>query len=181
MVILEGGTKTPLKILILDQNPILAGGMCRLLSEDGGLIATARNTFAASDLGLRHDETPEVVVIDPEQTDLTASDLVARFTIGGSGASLIGYSASASVELSRACFKAGFRGYLPKSAGIDTMRRAILVIANGGVYLDDAFSDAMSSEPAATSRYKKPALSSRELFVLKLVAHGMTLKEISNK
>jgi len=181
MVILGRDSSKPLEVLVLDRNPILGVGLCRLLSEDSDLVATSRSAITTAELGLQRTERPDVIVIDPEQIDLLASDLVSRLTFGHEGVTLIGYSASTSVELARACFKAGFRGFLPKTTNIETMRRAILVIANGGVYLDDAYAVAMSGAKDAKRAESDGTLSNRELYVLKLVAHGKTLKEIASE
>lgn len=171
-----------LSVAIIDTNPLLADGIALLLLQDPGLVK--RTVFLGPCTEDMEDDRYDVVIVDPAQSELPPADLGAR--LGARAGAILGYSSAASERLARACISAGFRGILPKTVPFETLKIALATTAQGGIYIDAAFSAAITPEtepgPDDSARLPQEArLSARELFVLKSVAHGKSLKEIGNE
>jgi two-component system, NarL family, nitrate/nitrite response regulator NarL len=174
-----------LNIAVIDANPLLAGGISALLTQDSSFAARAvvmDQAFIDRNLDAAIQTEFDAIIIDPAQTDVSP-EVLAR-DLGSSGALLVAYSSSLSIDLARACILAGFRGVLPKTVSIEVLKAALATTAQGGIFIDASFSAAIAQQPRAEDP-PKPAqdacLSERELFVLKSVAHGKSMKEIGKE
>jgi two-component system, NarL family, nitrate/nitrite response regulator NarL len=156
-----------IQIVAFDTNPLLAEGVCALLNNLDGIVARAVVIGEHGRLQCPHGNVPDIVA--------QLGDVVRD-------GALIGYCADASVDVARSFLAVGFRGFLSKTASFATLRAALDVVADGGVYLDAAFAPALLGQNAPVSAQNtgsKP-LSDREYVVLKSVALGMSLKEIGS-
>lgn len=174
-------TGLQLNIAIIDANPLLADGIAALLAQDGGLAAKVAylgpHSHAAA--GAEFD----LILVDPAQVEAPPSSLLQD--LGTGGRPVVGYSSADSIDLARACIAAGFRGILPKTVSFDTLKIALATAAQGGIFIDAAFAAAIASTSGAEDPLPTPPqdarLSERELFVLKSVAHGKSMKEIGKE
>lgn len=170
-----------LSVAIIDANPLLADGIAALLTQDESFAA--RTVF----LGRRPGETApggfDVIIIDPAQVDVSPAELVRD--LRGQGAALVAYCSSLSESLARDCVLAGFHGVLPKTVSFDVLKIALASTARGGIFIDKAFATViaprMGAEDPSPAPVQDRRLSERELFVLKSVAHGKSLKEIGRE
>lgn len=169
-----------LSIAIIDANPLLADGISALLMQDTNFAA--RTVFLGPGADLAGHGGFDVIIIDPAQTEVTPEALVRE--LSGRGTSLVAYSGALSMELARDCIIAGFRGVLPKTVSFEVLKTALATTAQGGIFIDAAFTAAIAQRPSAEDP-PKPAqdacLSEREMSVLKSVAHGKTMKEIGKE
>ncbi|WP_309667646.1 response regulator transcription factor [Tabrizicola sp.] len=169
-----------LSIAVIDANPLLADGISALLGQDSSFAAQA--IVLGDNAEQTWHQGFDVIVIDPTQTTLSPQE-IAR-DLDGHGASLVAYSSSLSMDLARACIAAGFHGVLPKTVSFEVLKAALATTAQGGIFIDAAFSAAIAQRLGAEDP-PKPAedacLSERELSVLKSVAHGKTMKEIGKE
>jgi len=172
-------TETQLSIAIIDANPLLADGIAALLAQDSSI--SARTVFLGPTPDPATAEEFDVILLDPAQNEAPPAALIRD--LGPFGRSVVGYSSSDSVELARLCIAAGFRGILPRTVPFDILRIALLTTAQGGIFIDAAFAAAIAlpgaEDPPIASQDAR--LSERELFVLKSVAHGKSLKEIGKE
>jgi DNA-binding NarL/FixJ family response regulator len=171
---------TGLSVGIIDTNPLLADGISALLQHTPGLDAHA--AFLGSSASSTPKRRYDVILLDPAQSDMAPAE--AMLKLRDHGSAVLGYSSTLCGKLARACIAAGFRGILPKTVPFETLRIALATTAQGGIFIDAAFAAAITSDsgaedppaPAADAR-----LSARELFVLKSVALGKSMKEIGNE
>lgn len=174
---------TCLDIAILDRNPVLADGMAALLAQQPGTRAQALRVGPALELET-NDGAPQgpfdILVIDPADFALSPHEMIPQLRALSGGARLIGYSASDSPALARACLAEGFRAFLSKTASLDALTTAIAAVHSGALYLDPRYADAILATPAANAPPPATArgLTEREAYVLKSVARGKSLKEI---
>ncbi|HLQ20624.1 MAG TPA: response regulator transcription factor [Tabrizicola sp.] len=169
-----------ISIAIIDANPLLADGIAALFSQD-----TAFSVDTAF-LGPSPDEvqdTYDVIIVDPAQCRSSPSDLVTQ--LRGRSLAMLAYSSSLSERLAQDCILAGFLGVLPKTVPFEVLKIALATTARGGIFIDKAYAAAIASRPDAedppSATTKDRRLSERELFVLKSVAHGKSLKEIGRE
>lgn len=170
-----------LNIAIIDANPLLADGIAALLMQDEGF--SARTVFLGSRATSALDGF-DVIIIDPAQTG-DAPDQLMRDLKDHCGA-VVAYCSAASESLARECILAGFHGVLPKTVSFDVLKIALATTARGAIFIDAAFATAIAPPPGVEDPPRQPLakdiqLSERELFVLKSVAHGKSMKEIGKE
>lgn len=170
-----------LSIAIIDANPLLADGIAALLTQDDSFAA--RTVFLGSKPGEATPSGFDVIIIDPAQVDVTPAQLASA--LRGRGGAMVAYCSSLSESLAHDCIVAGFQGVLPKTVSFDVLKIALATTAQGGIFIDKAFAAAIAPRPGAEDPPAPPVqdrrLSEREMFVLKSVAHGKSLKEIGRE
>ncbi|HAH57563.1 MAG: response regulator transcription factor [Lentimicrobiaceae bacterium] len=165
-----------IKLLIIEDHPLVVEGFKNLIDsrDDFSLCGIAGNAEDA--LLLLKSCLPDIVLLDimlPGMTGLELIDILQKDYPKSKVLVVSTYSQRYYVE---AMLEKGAKGYLLKNAGNDEIIEAIT-----SVYYDQTY---LSHEIAFSLRKNagQPiSLSHREIEVLKLVADGLTNKEIAEK
>lgn len=172
-------TMSGLNVAIIDANPLLADGLALLLRSDGTLVA---DLVYLGPTWQRDQGSFDVIILDPAQAPVCPEALVEE--IGTHAQAILGYSSVTSERLGRACIAAGFRGVLPKTVPFQTLKIALSTVASGSIFIDAAFAAVIAAEAGvdvSANHVQEARLSAREMFVLKSVAHGKSMKEIGKE
>ena len=168
----------PIKVMVVDDHPMWRDAVARDLTESGfDVVATAGDGEQA--VRRARAAVPDVLVLDLN-LPLKPGVQVCKELVGHNPAlRVLVLSASGEHADVLAAVKAGASGYLVKSAGAEELLAAVRRTADGfpvftpglaGLVLGEY--RRIAEEPAA------PALTDRETDVLRLVAKGMTAKQI---
>lgn len=167
-------------IVIFDTNPILAQGISSLLSQSSGHNVRALTLADPASISLPNGLCPDVVLIDPAQTQLSATELMTRLSGPGDPVAVLGYGSTLDATMVKTCLSAGFRGFLPKTATLNVLQSAIEAVISGGIYLDASAARLLVPGQVQSALQGEDILSAREKDVLKSVAMGMSMKEIGS-
>ena len=165
----------PHQVLIVDDHPVVCAGLRLLLEGDpqfavcgeAGDIATAQQlvttlhpAFAVVDLVLGGRDGTEFI------EDLLVLEPTLRVLV---------YSSQPEQPWARRSLRAGARGYVAKSSGLEEVRRSLQSIAQGEIHLSPAAQRSLISDYAAGRAGRSPLdlLSSRELQVFRLLGTGL--------
>ncbi|OYU37463.1 MAG: hypothetical protein CFE33_20565 [Pseudorhodobacter sp. PARRP1] len=178
-----------IRLLVIDKDPMFAMGLCSLLEKQPQIRAASRTPQEA--LAIFQDQNPtvdnvaqtngahvDIALLDPAQFDLVPLKLMVGLRAKLGICSAISYTNDLSTTLARSCLSAGFRGVLPRSIGLDQLQNAISVVHGGATCIDPIFANLFeAAQPMATASRPRD-LTDREIYVLKSVAFGKSLKEI---
>lgn len=164
-------------IVLADDHPLTREGMKGYLSKEPdfevvGEYADGESTWAGIK-ALR----PQVALLDirmPGLDGITIARMARDAGIQTAALMLTSYDANQYVL---AALRAGARGYLLKTATMDTLSKAIRIAARGGFYLDSEVSSAVEGG----DNFMPEPVSVREREVLLLAARGLSGKEIAAK
>ncbi|WP_054006642.1 response regulator transcription factor [Cypionkella psychrotolerans] len=173
-----------ISMVVIDKDPMFAMGLCALLEKKSEIQAVARAPSDVLETFQDHhakDQTGpqiDIVLLDPAQLDLIPSKLVQRLRERFGTRSLISYTNDLSMTLARSCLAAGFRGVLPRTIGLEQLEQAISAVHGGATCIDPTFANLFETAQSTTSVSRPRELTEREIYVLKSVAFGKSLKEI---
>jgi len=173
----------PIAVAIFESNPVLCEALCAALSQQSGLFPGQGVWSDSGQAALSSGEIPDVVLIDPLALDAQPSAVRQN----APDSALIAYFAGTERERERNCAKAslaaGFRGLMTKQARSEEIATAVLMVSRGGYYVDGSFSDMMLQSHSASAGKKSSGalLTDREMYVIKAVARGMSMKEIGGE
>jgi two-component system, NarL family, response regulator len=165
--------KKPIRVLIVDDHPVVRAGLTSLLRKENGLkvVGTAHNGEVGLDMIRR--SSVDVILLDLRMPKIGGIDFLGTLRkIESPPAVLILSSYAYEEEIYRA-LKAGARGYLSKDASGAQIVEAINTVNAGGRYLSGEIAGRLAE------RESRSSLSSRETEILEMVAKGLTNKEIA--
>jgi DNA-binding NarL/FixJ family response regulator len=184
----DRGPTGPVRVMVVDDHPIFRDAVARDLVE-AGYHVTAVVGEGAQAIRVAPAARPDVVVLDLQLPDLPGVDVVRGLIAADPSIRVLMLSANAEQQDVLDTLKAGALGYLVKSAQPAELVAAVARTAAGdpvftvglaglvlGEYRRLAAVSAVSAAPADT-----PRLTGRETEVLRLVAKGLSYKQIAER
>jgi DNA-binding NarL/FixJ family response regulator len=178
---------TPIKILLVDDQPLFREGLRTLLSvhHDLEVVGEAGNGEAA--LRLARSLLPTVVLMDLQMPVLDGVAATRRLHEELPNVRVIVLTTFDDDELVFDGLRAGAIGYLLKDAPSEKLAEAIQVAARGETFLQPSVAAKVVAEfarltrkTAGTPDSATEPLSERELEVLRLIGHGASNREIAS-
>jgi DNA-binding NarL/FixJ family response regulator len=165
--------KSPIRVLIVDDHPVVCAGLTSLLRRQSGLrVAGAAHTGEEA-LEIVHRTSVDVVLLDLRMPRISGIELLPLLrNIPAPPAVVILSSYDYQEDIYRAV-RAGASGYLSKDASRAEIVAAILAAHNGEKYFPPAIAARIAE------RGQHSSLSSREIEILTMVSRGLTNKEIA--
>jgi DNA-binding NarL/FixJ family response regulator len=175
-----------IRVALADDHPILLAGLGMLIRAEPDLEIVAEAASGPEALQLIRESTPDIAVIDISLPHMNGILLARQLTADCPSMGIIVLTQHEDrVHLSQA-LDAGARGYVLKKSAAQCLVNAIRGVLVGGLYVDPAmaaylFPAAGKPSPSRAASKPSPSLTQRETEVLKLVATGLTAKEIAGQ
>lgn len=169
-------------VLIADDHEILREGLRSLLERerDIKICAEACDGFEALEMVEKH--RPDVLLLDVTMPKLGGLETLERVRSEFPGVKTVLLSVHADAVLVRRALSMGADGYVIKSAGVGEIPAAIRSVARGERYFCAGIERQIAGRDgrgAPTSEERPARLSRREQEVLRLIAAGLTAREIA--
>jgi DNA-binding NarL/FixJ family response regulator len=174
--------------MVVDDHPMWRDGVARDLTEAGlEVVATASTGTEA--ITRAKATRPQVVVLDLQIPEPNGVAVTSALVADDPGVRVLILSASGEQDDVLEAVKAGATGYLVKSASRDELLDAVRRVAAGDTVFTPGLAGLvlgeyrrLSDTPAAkTDDPDAPRLTERETEVLRLVAKGLSYKQIAER
>lgn len=166
-----------IRILVVDDHPIVRQGLVSVLEDeaDFDVVGAAGSSAEAVALAGRHQ--PDVVLLDLELGAESGVTAITRLGEVSPASRILVFTAYDTDEHVFGAIRAGASGYLLKGAPTEEIARAIRGVHAGGSHLEPRVAAKVLAEMNAPRR-GGALLSPRESEVLRLIAEGLSNKEI---
>ncbi|MDQ1538781.1 MAG: hypothetical protein QOE58_3174 [Actinomycetota bacterium] len=176
--------ETTVSVVVADDHPMWRDAVARDLFDAGfNVVGTAEDGHSAVSLTLA--TRPDVLVLDLNLPGMRGDQVCAEIVQAQVSTKVLILSASAELNDVLEAIKVGATGYLLKSAGreefLDAVRQTALgkaVFTPGLAALVLGEFRRLAAQPPVKDTPDVPELTAREIEVLKLVATGMSYKQI---
>jgi DNA-binding NarL/FixJ family response regulator len=181
-------TDATISVMVVDDHPIWRDGVARDLTEHGFQVAATAPDRAAA-VRIAGTVRPDVVLMDLNLGDSSGVEATREITSSLPATRVLVLSASGEHNDVLEAVKAGASGYLVKSASaaelVDAVRRTaagdpVFTPGLAGLVLGEYRRMADAPERGSDGS-PPPRLTDRETDVLRLVAKGMTARQIAEK
>jgi DNA-binding NarL/FixJ family response regulator len=166
----------PLRILLVDDHPLVREGLRARLQAEGGYTVTAEAGAAESAMQALLRELPDLVLMDVglKGSDTNGIELAALMIQRCPALHVLMFSMYDNPEYVQRALQAGARGYVLKDAAADELLAAIEAVRSGGTYLSPGVTRRLFRAQAP-----KPLLTPRESEILSALARGESSKQIA--
>jgi DNA-binding NarL/FixJ family response regulator len=175
------------RIVVVDDHPLLRAGVVRSLEETGLYAVVGEGSSAADAIRLAESATPDLVLVD---LSMPGGGLLAVRTIieRTPGVKVAVLTVSEADDDVLEALRAGAKGYILKGVGSAALSEIVQEILEGGSYVAPGLAARLLSELRIAGRSpSRPAderladLTDREAEILRLVAEGLSNKEIGSR
>ena len=164
----------PVRILLVDDHPVVREGYRRLLERQAGFQVCAEAGDAKEAYCAYKDHRPDVAVMDIAVPGASGLEAVRHIRQWDGDARLLVFTMHAGLAFALKAFEAGASGYMTKGTEPGELLSAVKTVAGGGRYLGEDIARAVAADRLAGSRSLVEHLSPRETEILRLLALGMT-------
>lgn len=169
-------TSAPLKVLLIDNHPLVLEGLKAILDTFHSMLVVGAASSALAGIAIARELQPQVVLMDINMPQISGIDAIALFREQVPGARILMLSMHDSKEYISTSVMHGASGYILKDVSTEEIVAAIETVAAGGTYFSSGVSDVLLErrpvEPVSP-------LTAREYSVLLLIAAGRSNRDIA--
>ena len=167
-----------MRILIVDDHPIVASG-CRALLAGEAAVEILEASDAESGEGVFVTERPDVCVLDINLPGVSGFELARRILARDPAARIIMFSMNDDPIFAARAIQTGAKGYVSKSGDPGDLLEAIRKVGEGGVFLPSAIAQSIAFARPGFADNRLAKLTPREVEILRLLGAGKSLSEIA--
>jgi two-component system response regulator DevR len=168
----------PLRVVLVDDHRIVRQGLRSILDPDPRFEVVGEASDGAEALCMVAEQQPDVVLLDLQLPSMGGVELCHRIIQASPEIAVLILTAFIDRNLVNVGLRAGARGYLLKDAENLHLQERLLSVVQGHTALDARAADVLVD--SVCDRPPK-ALNLREMEMLRLIARGLTNREIGEQ
>jgi two-component system response regulator NreC len=173
------------RLVVADDHPIVLEGLVALLEREPDMQVVGQATTGRRALEEVRRTQPDVALLDITMPEMSGLDVTRQLTEELPAVRILILTMHDEEAFFFEALQAGASGYVLKGAGRDEVLSAISVVTSGGVYIAPQLAkglvrEALRHEASGELAASEP-LTEREQGVLRLIAEGLTNKEIADR
>jgi two-component system, NarL family, invasion response regulator UvrY len=170
-----------LNVLIVDDHAIVREGLKRVLSESSGETTFTESSTGQGALDAVRREEFHIAVFDINLPDKDGLELLKEVKLIRPSLPVLILSLYDERHYALRALKGGASGYLTKETAGESLAAAVQKVLRGGIYISPTLAERMGRDLIGQNEsLPHEALSDREHEVLRLLAKGKTVTEISD-
>lgn len=168
-----------LKIMLVDDHPIVREGYRKLLERQNGyrVVAEAGDAKEAYSAYQRHG--PDVVVMDVSMSGPSGIEAIRHIRQWDPQARILMFTMHEGVGFAMKAMEAGASGYVTKSAAPSELLKAVEKVSRGQIAFGNDIAQALARERVLGRHSELEAIGLREMEILRMVAEGRTVNVIA--
>jgi DNA-binding NarL/FixJ family response regulator len=169
-----------MRIILVDDHAIVREGVRAVLEGHPDLQVVAEFGTGAEAIAMAPRLSPDLALVDLKMPGLSAPDTIAGLRAAVPGIRVLVFTSFGEDALIRATLDAGAIGFLLKDALQSDLVRAIRSVAAGEAFLAPA-AQRQLMDLLRKPKNEREALTVRESDVLRLIAEGLSNKQIARR
>ena len=175
----NGSLAQAIRVLIIEQQVLFGNAVAHVVSEDRS-IAIDRIVRSRDNVSAR-DSQIDVIVMDIDDTINDIEAAVAHLRTECPKARICAMSMYTRPDLMQRCLSAGVDGYIVKDSSLQELVAAIKSLAEGTSYVDPRVAANLLRAREVNRVPTSDSLSPRETDVLRLIAQGLSNRDIGQR
>ncbi len=168
-----------MKILIVDDHPIVRAGLKRLLA-DLPHVELSEAAGGKEALVLCRQGRPDLVILDLNLPGLGGLEVIKRLKLEAPEQRILALSMHDDPLYAMRALQAGAAGYVSKNAPPDEIRDGILRVASGQSYVAPHLAQELALFSVRAPTHPLGDLTRRDLEILRLLGEGRSLGQIAD-
>lgn len=173
--------KNKIKLFLADDHPVLRDGIRILLGNEAHIEIVGEAGTGKEVLEKLPDSKANVLLLDIDMPEKRGLDIIKKIATTYPEINVLVFSMHDNDQYVRQMLADGAKGYILKSSKKEELIRALETVVTGGTYLCQHISIKLMTSLKINKKvyhYPDVPLTKREIDIIKLVAKGLTNKEI---
>ena len=171
--------REPVKVLVVDNHPIVRAGVIDLLRTHNCLKVIGEATNGKEALVKARELQPDVALVDINLPKLNGLQLIKSLRDKQPGIKVLVLSMQEPELLADQIIQSGALGFVNKRAASTELVTALETVAGGGTFFGSHFTEIMMRSFSREAQSQRLPLSQREREVLTGIAEGLTNREVA--
>jgi DNA-binding NarL/FixJ family response regulator len=181
-----GGSEETIRVLICDDHALFRRGLVMVLESEEGIAVVGEAEDGEDAIARAEDVAPDVILMDVRMPRMSGIEATRAIAATVPTAKILMLTVSDEEGDLYEAVKAGATGYLLKEISIEEVANAIRAVMTGQSLISPSMASKLLLEfnnlaKAAEQKVLAPKLTDRELQVLKLVAQGLSNREVAEQ
>ena len=175
-------------VLIVDDHPLYREGLKAIIASSSEFEVVGEAGDAEEGFVRAKELRPDLALVDISLPGKNGIDLAQGLKSALPETRVLVVSMHSRMDYISEAFRAGARGYMVKDSAGEGLLKALAAVANGEYFLDSSVSREVilgivniPDELMVVTHSDYKSLTSREQEILRLLAEGLTAKEIANR
>lgn len=176
--------RTPARLLIVDDHPIVRLGIRQMVSTDADLLICGETDSAARALQWVKESEVDMAIVDLSLKDGGGLQLIKMLRDVAPALQVLVLSMHDEALFAERALKAGARGYIMKQEAVISLVSAVHQVLSGRIYLSEHMSQLLLERigpGAQTQESGVSLLTDRELEVFELIGRGVSTSLIAEQ
>jgi DNA-binding NarL/FixJ family response regulator len=177
--------KNCVRLLLVDDHPILRQGLAQLINQENDLMVCAETSNAHTALDAIEQHKPDLCVIDISLEGSNGIELLKNIRARHPKVPVLVLSMHDESLYAERVLRAGAKGYVMKQEATEKVLTAIRRVMNNEIYVSDRLSDRMLHQFVGGKPLQGDSpmeqLSDRELEVFQLIGQGHGTRQIAKE
>lgn len=170
-----------IRLLIADDHAVLRRGLVALIAAAGDMVVEAEAADATAALREARRIRPDVVILDLTMPGAVGTSLITDMIREVPESAILVLTMHEDGAVVRSVLDAGAKGYLVKRAVATEIVDAVRAVARGEIYVHPSLTRELLGGGPTRSVSGTGGLTPREIEVVRLLAHGLTNREVADR
>lgn len=170
-----------IRVLLVDDHPVVRAGYARFLEQDGDITVVAEAGCATSGYISYLQHQPDVTISDISMPNVGGLELLRKIKLRHDDAKVLMCSMYDGRNLVRSALEGGAIGFVTKNSPPENLVTGVKSAYSGRRYLSDDLSQPQFNQEADDEADRIAQLSLRELEIWRLLAQGCTAVECAQR
>jgi two-component system nitrate/nitrite response regulator NarL len=166
-------------VVVVDDHPFFRDGVTRGLARDGRIEVVGEAGTGAEALAVIGRERPDVALVDYQLPDMNGVDVTHALRRDSVATRVLLVSAVTDGAVVFRALEEGAAGYLAKDAPRTELIDAVMQVARGETVIPAGLTEGLAAQIRLRAQPSAPALTPRELDVLKGFARGLSIPQLA--
>jgi two-component system nitrate/nitrite response regulator NarL len=166
-------------VVVVDDHPFFRDGVTRGLKRDGRIEVLGEAGTGAEALAVIGRELPDVALVDYQLPDMTGVDVTHALRRDSVATRVLLVSAFTDGAVVFRALEEGAAGYLAKDASRTELIDAVMQVSRGETVIPGGLTEGLAAQIRLRAQTSAPALTPRELDVLKGFARGLSIPQLA--
>jgi DNA-binding NarL/FixJ family response regulator len=167
------------RLLLADDHALIRAGIRAMVGGAGGYEVVGEATDGAEAIDLACGLDPDVILLDISMKGVDGLQALHRLSEVAPRSKVLMLSMHSDPKMISSALQRGAQGYLLKDAALTELHPALQAVVRGERYLSSAISAPVVEQALAAAR-ARPALTPRQVEILRLITRGVPARSIAS-